>query len=176
MLRRCLKKEVAAEYQLYHRFAPKMNGICLRYGGNEREAEDILQNGFVHLFSHLNQFKFEGSLECWIERIFLNAAINYYKKNLKFRQYVDLSHIEEDVSIHEDALSAISQDELLAIIQSLPVGYRTIFNMYVIENYQHNEIASLLGISEGTSKSQLFRAKAMVKRMLKERETYYKIG
>jgi RNA polymerase sigma factor (sigma-70 family) len=170
LVSRCLKKEVVAEYKLYERFAPRMNGVCLRYGGNEMEAGEILQIGFIRLFSHLHQFRFEGRFEGWVRRIFVTSAINYYKKNLKFRQDVELTAIDEDASLQEDALSRISTKELLAIIQSLPVGYRTIFNMYVIENYQHNEIADMLGISEGTSKSQLSRAKTAVRQMLKERE------
>ena len=170
LLSRCLKKEVAAEYQLYHHFAPKMYGICLRYGGNELEAEEILQNGFIRLFSHLHQFKFKGSVEQWVERIFLNTAINYIKKNLKFSMEVELSNVEEDAALQEDVFSIIATKELLAIIQSLPPGYRMIFNLFVIEDYDHKEIAKLLGISRGTSKSNLHRAKSLVRRMLKERE------
>jgi len=170
LLSRCLRKEAAAEYQLYQRFAPKMYGICLRYGGNETEAADILQNGFMRLFSHLDQFRFEGSLEQWVQRIFVNAAINYLKKNFKFSRDVELFRANEGVSLLEDALSMISTKELLAMIQKLPPGYRAVFNMYVIENYEHKEIANSLGISEGTSKSQLHRAKLSVRRMLKECE------
>ena len=176
LLYRCLQKEVAAEYQLYHRFAPKVYGICLRFGGNEMEAEDILQNGFIHLFSNLDQFRFEGNLEAWVKRIFVNTAINHYKKNLKFSQEVELEHACEDVTNLEDALSMISTKELLEMIQRLPIGYRTVFNLYVIEDYQHKEIAQMLGISEGTSKSQLNRAKSMIRRMLQETEQKRMIG
>jgi RNA polymerase sigma-70 factor (ECF subfamily) len=169
LLSRCLNREVAAEYQLYHRFAPRMYGICLRYGGNQMEAEEILQNGFMRLFSHLHQFRHEGSFEGWVQRIFVNTAINYYKSNLKYNLDVELS---DDLGDHtsRDAMSLMSENELLSVIQRLPSGYRTIFNMYVIENYQHNEIATILGIAEGTSKSCLHRAKTIIQRMLKEME------
>lgn len=170
LVSRCLKKDRAAEKQLYLRFAPKMFGICMRYGGNEIEAEEILQNGFLLLFSHLHQFQFKCPLEGWVRPIFVNTAINHYKRQLKFKQNVELINISEDATFHEDALSIISTKELLALIQLLPVGYRTIFNMYVIEGYGHKEIANLLGISEGTSKSQLHNAKNSIRQMLKKME------
>jgi len=176
LISRCLKREVEAEYKLYQRFAPRMFGLCLRYGGNEMEAEDILQDGFMRLFSHLHQFRFEGSIEGWIRRIFVTTAINYYRKNLKFCEDVELTNAYEDATLQEDALSVISTKELLALLQRLPLGYRTVFNLFVIENYNHKEIADLLGISEGTSKSQFHRAKSLVRRMLKEMETEHIIG
>ncbi len=169
LISRCLRKEVAAEYQLYRRFAAKMYGICLRYGGDEMEAEDILQLGFVRLFQCLHQFKFEGSFDGWVHRIFVTTAINYYRKNLKFIREVDLTEAVDAEAIQEDVLSAITTRELLEIIQNLPIGYRTVFNMYVIENYRHQEIANLLGISVGTSKSQLHLAKSSIKRILESR-------
>jgi RNA polymerase sigma-70 factor (ECF subfamily) len=147
-----------------------MFGICLRYGGNEMDAEEILQIGFINLFSHLHQFRFESPLEGWVRSIFVNAAINFYKKQLKFNNHVELINISEDATFHEDALSIISTKELLSMIQLLPVGYRTIFNMYVIEGYGHREIAVLLGIAEGTSKSQLCNARALIRRMMKKME------
>jgi RNA polymerase sigma factor (sigma-70 family) len=166
----CLRKEVAAENQLYHRFAPKMFGICRRYGGNDMEAEEILQTGFMSIFAHLHQFRFEGSFDGWIRRIFVNTGINHCKKNLKFSHDVELSAVDEDTTMLEDALSRISTMELLAMIQNLPTGYRAIFNMYVIECFQHKEIAEMLGIAVGTSKSQLHRAKVKIRRMLEDRE------
>lgn len=149
-----------------------MYGICLRYGGNATEAEDILQNGFLRLFTHLYQFRFEGSFEGWVRKIFVTTAINYYRQNLKFSHDVELSEVREDATLDAEVLSVIAARELLAIIQSLPVGYRTVFNMYVIERYDHKEIAAMLGISEGTSKSQLHRAKSSVRQMLKKWNCY----
>ena len=176
LVSRCLKKDAEAEYKLYQRFAPRMFGICLRYGSNEMEAEEILQDGFMRLFSRLHQFKFEGSMEAWISRIFVTTAIIYYWKNLKHIREVELTNACEDATFQEDALSVLTTKELLATIQRLPVGFRTVFNMFVIENYSHKEIAGLLGISEGTSKSQLHRAKFCIRKMLKEMEAEHIIG
>ena len=147
-----------------------MYGICLRYGGNDREAEEILQDGFLRLFNHLYQFRFEGPLEGWVRRIFVNTAINYYKVRMKSNHDVEINNLSEDATIQEDALSIMSAKELIETIQRLPAGYRTIFNMYEIEGYKHHEIANLLGIAEGTSKSQLHYAKIFVRRILKDRE------
>ncbi len=170
LVSRCLKRDVAAEYELYQRLAPKMFGICLRYGGNTKEAEEILQIGFIKVFGKLHQFRFECSLEGWVHPIFVNTAINYCKDQLKFHQHVELKNVMEDATLQEDALSIMSAKELLSVIQQLPVGYRTIFNLYVIEAHRHDEIAQMLGISEGTSKSQLFRARAYVRNILKKLE------
>jgi RNA polymerase sigma factor (sigma-70 family) len=168
LLARCLKKEVAAEYRLYHRFAPRVYGICLRYGGNVMEADEILQKGFIRLFSSLDQFRFDGSFEAWVTRIFVNTAINAYRQNMKFAREVEYEDSVEDPGNREDALATLSVKDLLAMIQRLPPGYRTVFNLYVIEQYNHREIAEMLGISESGSKSQLHRAKQMIRRMLQE--------
>ena len=169
LVSRCLKKEVAAEYELFRRFAPKMYGICLRYGGSEPEADEILQSGFIRLFSRLHQYRREGSLESWIKRIFVSTAINYYKNTLKFNKLVEITSEDEYSVVEEGEGSAWSEKELLEVIRKLPVGYRTIFNMFVIEDYRHEEIANLLGITIGTSKSQLNRAKALIRKMLSDR-------
>jgi len=134
------------------------------------EAQDILQDGFVRLFRSLHQYRQEGKFEAWAHRIFVNTAINYYHQQLKFSREVGLSAVNEDPPVDGEILSALSVQELLALVQRLPVGYRTVFNLYVIDQYQHKEIARLLGISEGTSKSQLSRAKATIRRMLIEME------
>jgi RNA polymerase sigma factor (sigma-70 family) len=170
LVSRCLKKDRVAEQQLYRRYAPKMYGVCLRYGSNEMDAEEILQNGFMNLFSRLHQYRFESPLDSWVRPIFVHAAINFFKKQVKFSQHVDLENIGEDATFHEDALSMLSTKDMLSVIQQLPVGYRTVFNMNVIEGYGHKEIADMLGISEGTSKSQLHRAKVSVRRMLGQLE------
>ena len=147
-----------------------MFGICLRYAGTKNDAEEILQIGFIRLFHNLHQFRFEGSLEGWVQRVFVTTALNYYKKHLKFNLNVELDNAHEDATMQEDSLSMMTTKELLSIIQSLPPGYRTVFSLHEIDGYAHKEIASLLGISEGTSKSQLHLARNSVKRMLQERE------
>jgi RNA polymerase sigma factor (sigma-70 family) len=170
LISRCLNREEAAEKQLYIRFSSKMFGICRRYAGNETEAKDILQNGFLRVFSRLHQFRYEGSFDGWVQRIFVRTAINYYHQNLKFRHKVELTEKLEEILVPETTLANMSANELLAIIHSLPDDYRIIFNMYVIEDYDHNEIARLMGIQEGTSKSLLHRAKSLVRKRLEEIE------
>jgi RNA polymerase sigma-70 factor (ECF subfamily) len=176
LIARCLKKDAAAEYQLYQRYARRMFGFCLRYAVNESEAEEILQLGFIRVFTRLDQFQPEKSLDAWVNRIFITTTINYHVKNLKFAREVELSEAEEYSLVEENVISGISAREMLSAIQSLPVSYRTIFNMYVIENYDHNEISRMLGITVGTSKSQLKRAKAAVRRRLREHEQRYYTG
>ncbi len=144
-----------------------MYGICLRYGGNATDAEEILQNGFIRLFTNLGHFRFEGPLEGWARSIFINAAISYNKKFMKLRQEVELAFAGDFTSIQEDVLSGMAVKEMLALIHRLPVGCRTIFNLYEIEGFKHDEIADQLGISVGTSKSQLNYAKTAIRQMLK---------
>jgi len=165
----CLKQDIAAQNQFYRKFASKMFGLCLRYAGNTMEAEDILQEGFLRVFRNLQHFRFEGSLEGWVRRIMVNAAINYHKKNLKYIGEVELND-NLPATISEDALSKLSKEDLLRVIHSLPVGYRTVFNLYVIEGYSHREIGTLLGVSESTSKTQFMRAKIAIKEILKKTE------
>lgn len=163
----CLRRDSISETMLYRKFAPKMYGICLRYAGNEMEANDIMQNGFLRVYANMHRFRNEGSLEGWIRRIVINTAINYNKQRLKFRNEVELKE-EYDATIPEETLSKLSTQDLLAVIRSLSPGHRTVFNLYAIEGYGHKEIASMLGITEGTSKSQLHRAKESIRRRLEE--------
>ena len=155
----CLKNDVRAQELFYRRYAGKMFGVCLRYAGNPMEAEDILQEGFIRTFLNLHHFRFEGSLEGWVRRTMVNTAINHYKKQLKFQKEVELHEAVTFATNQEDALSKLSTEELLGIIQELPPGYRTVFNLYVMEGYTHREIGESLGISENTSKSQFSRAR-----------------
>lgn len=158
LIQRCLNNEVLAQNELYRRFAGKLMGVCMRYAKNRDDAKDILQDGFVRVYLNLKSFKGNGSFEGWIKRILVNTAIKHYHKNLKFTNNVEIE-AAYDVGFAETAISKLSVDELMSHVQTLPDGYRTIFNLYVIEGYQHNEIGELLGISEGTSKSQLARAR-----------------
>jgi RNA polymerase sigma-70 factor (ECF subfamily) len=135
-----------------------MMGVSMRYARNREDAHDILQDSFVKIFIHLKSFKGEGSFEGWIKRIVINTALKHYKRNLKFKNEMDLE-AAYDVGFDANIISSISVQELMTKVQTMPDGYRTVFNLYVIEGYQHNEIGDLLGISEGTSKSQLSRAR-----------------
>jgi len=170
LILRCLEQEVAAQNQFYRRYASKMFGICLRYAGNAMEAEDILQDGFIRIYRSLHHFRFEGSLEGWVRRIIVNTAINHQKKNMKLKYEVELTEINLHATLSEDAVSNLSKEELLRIIHSLPAGYRTVFNLYVIEGYNHKEIGALLGVSENTSKTQLMRARLSIQETLKKLE------
>ncbi|MEZ5082804.1 MAG: sigma-70 family RNA polymerase sigma factor [Bacteroidales bacterium] len=152
---------------LYRHFAPKMYGICLRFAGNQMEADDILQEGFIKIFTKIKDFRNEGSLEGWIRRTIINTAINYYRRNLKYARMNNLDDMEITDSRETDIYSRISREELVNMIQELPVGYRTVFNLNVIEGYTHKEIGEMLNISDNTSKSQLTRARTVLQRKIK---------
>jgi RNA polymerase sigma factor (sigma-70 family) len=170
LVSKCLNRELASQSKLYHMFAPAMFGICLRYAGNQMEAEDIMQNGFLRVFHNLHQFRFNGPLEAWVKRTIVNTAVNFCKHNAKFQKEVELKEFKHEATFSVESLSMLSTNDLLAIVQGLPAGHRTVFNLFVIEGYGHKEISGMLGISEGTSKSQLYRAKASIRQRLKELE------
>ncbi|MFL5786885.1 MAG: RNA polymerase sigma factor [Flavisolibacter sp.] len=155
------------QQELYEKFAPKMYGVCLRYAGNAEEAEDILQEGFIKVFNKLGSFRREGSFEGWIRRIFVNTAIEHFRKKIQLQpitEYEENTIEGKYLSILDD----LAEREIIKLIQQLSPGYRTVFNMYVIEGYTHKQIAEALGISEGTSKSQLSRAKLILQEMVKD--------
>lgn len=167
LIQRCLNNEVLAQNELYRRFAGKMMGVCLRYAKNRDDAKDILQDGFVRVYINLKSFKGDGSFEGWIKRIMINTAIKHYHKNLKFSNNIDIE-AAYDVGFDNNVLGKMAVSELIQLVQTLPDGYRTIFNLYIIEGYQHNEIAEMLGISEGTSKSQLARARNFLIKLIQQ--------
>jgi RNA polymerase sigma factor (sigma-70 family) len=167
----CLNRELDSQNKLYQRFAPRMYGVCFRYAGNEMEANDILQNGFLRIFSNLHQYRFNGSLDGWVRRIFIRTALNYCRHNAKYSKEIQEIDFDQHATLSEDAVSILSTKELLAIIQNLPEGMRTVFNLFVIDGYSHEEIGGMLGISEGTSRSQLFHAKSLIKKQLQYLET-----
>lgn len=150
---------------LYERFAPRMYGVCLRYTSDPDEAQDILQEGFIKVFRHLEKFRQEGSFEGWIRRIMVNTAIEHFRKRKTLNQVTEKEELSLE-SPEENALDRLAEKDIIALIQQLSPGYRTVFNLYVIEGYGHKEIASMLGISEGTSKSQLARAKSVLQKMV----------
>ena len=153
--------------EMYRRFSPRMYAVCLRYASNAEEAEDILQEGFIKIFKKLDSFRGEGSFEGWVRRIFVNTAIEQFRR----KRYLQPVTEREENTIEGKSLSALdglAEKDILALIKELSPGYRTIFNMYVVEGYTHKEIADMLGISEGTSKSQLSRAKVILQEMVKK--------
>lgn len=135
-----------------------MMTVCLRYARNRADAEDILQDGFVRLFQNLHQFKFQGSFEGWVRRIFVNAALKKYQAKKWQNEQTDIEEVNES-SIQPDIVSRMSEQEILNLVTKLPEGYRVVFNMYVIEGYAHKEIAKELGINEATSRTQLLKAR-----------------
>ena len=151
---------------LYNRFSSKMYGVCLRYASNAAEAEDILQEGFIKIFKKIDTFRSEGSFEGWVRRIFVNTAIEHFRR----RKYLMPVTEKEENTIEGKYISVLDElgaKDIMALVQELSPGYRTVFNMYVVEGYTHKEIADQLGISEGTSKSQLSRAKVILQDMVR---------
>jgi RNA polymerase sigma-70 factor (ECF subfamily) len=169
LIEKCLKDDPKSQEKLYNLFAPKMYGICLRFAKNKMEAEDILQEGFIKVFLNLKNYRYEGSLEGWIRKTIINTAINHYKKNLKSLKDLNIEGLEIMDARVEDILDKLAAKEILDYIQELPPGYRIVFNLNVIEGYTHKAIGELLGISENTSKSQLFRAKQALQRKIVKR-------
>lgn len=165
----CKEGDRRAQKALYNKFAPKMFAVCLRYMGDRDLAEDVLQDGFVTLFSKLDSYSSEGSFEGWVRKIFVNTALMSLRKNDVLKESED---IEASFDVKSDDVSAIqkmSYKELLVLISELPTGFRTVFNMYVLEGYSHKEIGEMLNISENTSRSQLQRARLMLqKKILKK--------
>ncbi len=156
----CLEGKRSAQKQLYDRYSPKMFGVCLRYAIDRAMAEDMLQEGFIRVFTHLRSYRSEGSFEGWIRKIITNTALEILRKRNVLKYTVDLEMANEKDSGLYDAVSRLSNQDLLKHVQELPSGFRTVFNLFAIEGYSHREIAELLQIAEGTSKSQYARAKA----------------
>lgn len=163
-----IKGDGNAQNELYHRYAPKLWGVCLRYAKNRMSAEDILQEGFIRIFTYLDKYSGEGSFEGWLRRIMVNTAINYYKKNLKTGKEMEYTEVFAAKSYEPDAISQISNEEVLGLVQELPDGYRTVFNLYVVEGYSHRDIGEMMGISENTSKSQLSRARNLLQEKIQK--------
>ncbi|HEY8661169.1 MAG TPA: sigma-70 family RNA polymerase sigma factor [Hanamia sp.] len=153
---------------LYKKFSPKMYGVCLRYAGNTEDANDILQEGFIKIFNNIGKFRSEGSFEGWIRRIFVNTSIEHFRKKVKLYNVTEVQeNTIEDKEL--DALDLLDAKDIISIVNELSPGYKAVFNMHIIEGYSHKEIADILGITEGTSKSQLARAKGVLKKMVEIR-------
>jgi len=163
----CKKGQHKSFESLYQKYAGRLLSIAMRYSFTTFEAEDILQESFIKIFHSINTYESKGSFEGWLKRIVVTTAINHYHKDkLKQSQTDHTIMSDEEANDVVDIISKISADELLEIIQTIPAGYRMVFNMYVIEGYTHREIAELLSISEGTSKSQLAKGRALLKTKL----------
>lgn len=166
MLAGCLQNDAASQDSLYSRFSPRMLGVCYRFAKNREDAEDMLQEGFIKVFSQIHQYRSEGALEGWIRRIMVHTCINALKKNKKFSDCVDIAYAG-NVGIREESIPSIMQaKEVVECIRTLPLGYRTVLNLYAIEGFSHKEIGNMLDIEESTSRSQYTRAKSMLEDIL----------
>jgi len=163
LLKRCKAGERKAQEMLYQQFASKMLGVCCRYATDRMEAEDMMQNGFIKVFQKIADFRGEGSFEGWMRRIMVHSSIEYYRKHHKMMQLVDLEEAGRETTSNPLATAKLEANDLLLLIQQLSPGYRIVFNLYAIEGYSHKEIASIVGITEGASKSQLSRARSILR-------------
>ncbi len=158
----CIKGDRKSQKELYNEFASKMFPICLRYTKNQMDAEDILQEGFIKLFNNLTKFRGEGSFEGWVRRIFVNTAIEQLrKKNLNMYAGEELENSVADKQ--KSGMDNLYEKDIMSTANDLSSGYKTVFQLYAVEGYSHKEIASQLGITESTSKSQFSRAKALLR-------------
>ena len=169
LIRGCLQNSAAMQKKLYDKYAAKMYGIALRYAHSQEDAKDILQDGFVKVYKNLSKYKGTGSFEGWMRRIMVNTAIEHYRK--KNNTY-EINEVHEEAVTDKEltALDKLAADDIVKMISELPNGYRTVFNLFAVEGYAHKEIAEMLNISEGTSKSQFARAKAWLQEKIKNHE------
>ncbi len=170
ILQGCLKNQPVAQQELYSRYSPKMLSVCYRFARNREDAEDMLQEGFIRIFTQIHQFQSKGSFEGWIRRIIVHTCINHLKKHKKFNDSVDITQAQT-VSVREDSVPSIIQaKQVIECIRTLPLGYRTVLNLFAIDGYTHREIANMLDIEESTSRSQYTRAKAMLEQILIQKQ------
>ncbi|NOQ72308.1 MAG: sigma-70 family RNA polymerase sigma factor [Crocinitomix sp.] len=166
LVKECISGNAVAHKKFYDLFARKMMGVCLRYSSNPDEAQDVLQDGFIKVFSKLPKFVNKGSLEGWVRRIMVNTALDQYRKNKKYQKDVEIDAVSFKLEQKDFIIETINANDLLKIIQTIPKGYRVVFNLFAIEGYSHKEIAEQLGVTESTSKSQYSRAKKMLRKLL----------
>lgn len=165
----CIKGERKAQKELYDLYARKMMSVCFRYAGEQELARDLLQEGFIRVFSNLKAYQHIGSFEGWIRKIFVNTSLEYLRRNDLLREALDIdANATVNVKTEHTVIEELSAEDLLKIISELPSGFRTVFNMYAIEGYSHKEIADALGITESTSRSQLTRARILLQKRIKE--------
>jgi RNA polymerase sigma-70 factor (ECF subfamily) len=167
LIKGCLSGDSRMQEELYNRFASKMYAVCLRYSNNSEDAQDLLQEGFIKIYKNLDKFRAEGSFEGWIRRVFVNTSIEHYRRKVNL---ISTSEREDIMVVDSswNALDKLGEKDIITLVQDLSPGYRTVFNMYAIEGYSHKEIGSMLGISEGTSKSQLARAKGILQKKVQQ--------
>lgn len=161
----CINKEPWAQKTLYELHAPAMMSVCVRYVSNKETARDLLQDGFIKLFTKIDTFSGEGSFAGWVRRIFVTTALEFLRKTDALKQSTNIDEISNYIErVDESVLDKISADDLLICVSELPNGYRTVFNLYAIEGYTHAEIAEILNINENTSRSQFMRARKILQK------------
>lgn len=165
LIKGCIAKDPKSQKALFDTFAPTMYAICYRYAKNPDQAKDLLQDGFIKVFTKLGEFKFEGSFEGWLKRIFINHALEYIRKEMRQPDKVNLDDVH-DLASDTLQFHELDSKKILAQIQKLPTGYRTVINLFIIEGYSHKEIAEMLGISESTSKTQLHKGRHMLQKLI----------
>ena len=173
----CKKNDRSAQKELYERYAPLMMTVCLRYSGDEETAHDLLHDGFIQIFAQIGSYSGKGSFEGWLRRIFVNLALENYRKEKKKELFLEeYKHTQMDEADTDETLDieGIPRDEILKMIQGLPHGYQTVFNLTVFEDMSHKEIAQQLGISEASSRSQFSRAKAILQKKVTAIQEKYK--
>lgn len=165
LIRGCINQDARCQRMLFDKYAGRMMSVCLRYANDTMEAEDMIQDAFIKVFQYIGQFKFEGVFEGWIRRIVVNTAIRHLeKKKLHFKDIDDNS--QNTPKIEAQAYNHLGEEDLLKLINQLPDGYRLVFNLNVVEGYSHEEIAEMLNIQAGTSRSQLVKARKMLQHQI----------
>jgi RNA polymerase sigma-70 factor (ECF subfamily) len=169
LIKGCIRKDATCQRILFNQYAGRLMAVCLRYATDKLEAEDMLQEAFIKIFSHIDQFKFEGSFEGWLRRVVVNTALKMLqKKKLIFYEITEKTETTQYVNSY--AYGHLNAEELMKLINNLPEGYKLIFNLNVIEGYSHDEIAQMLNIKASTSRSQLVKARRMLQEQIKELE------
>ncbi len=176
LVKDCLKGKRDAQKQLYEHYAAEMLAVCYRYTKSTSDAEDVLQDGFVKVFTHLHQFKADGEIGAWIRRIMVNTAINYLKKSSRYQSDLAFSELSMHPVYFDNPEVHMQAKELADLIRQLPPGFQTIFNLHAVEGFTHVEIGQMLGINEGTSRSQYSRARALLISWIKKNEVDSKIA
>ncbi len=162
----CLHNDPTAQRELYSKYSPKMLSVCYRFAQSREDAEDMLQEGFIKVFTQMHTFQNKGVFEGWIRRIIVHTCINFLKKYKKFNESIDLAYAT-NLYVKEETMPSIMQaKQVIECIRLLPVGYRTVLNLYAIEGFSHREIGEMLDIEESTSRSQYTRSKAMLETIL----------
>lgn len=165
IIKGCLAGDRRDQELLYRRYASKLYAVCLQYSGNDEEARDILQEGFIKIFEHLDHYKYEGSFEGWMRRITVNTALEKFRSRHNLYRVDDIDTIQEpETEPDNNDYAGLEANDLMEIIRELPPKYRMVFNLYAIEGYSHKEISKMVKISEGTSKSNLSRARLILQR------------